>query len=439
MVTGSNYLLEHEGSKILIDCGLHQGSSFSERQNWEPFPYDPTSIAAVFVTHAHMDHVGRLPTLVRSGFKGAVYATPPTRDIAHLSLLDSDHILAEEAERFKKPVLYEPRDIDALMSRWKPIPYHETITVGPFRVTLWNAAHILGSAFIVVEVARKQIVFSGDLGNVPAPLIGSGELPPPSDYVLVESTYGGRIHEALPERKELLRGMVKETVERGGTLVIPAFAVERTQELLFELHDLIEHNLIPQVPVFLDSPLAIKMTDIYRKHTDYLAPEATRRDPHEKHPLFEFPGLRKTMMSEESKAINNVPPPKVIIAGSGMSHGGRILHHEKRYLPDPKSTLLIVGYQAQGSLGRQILDGASTVTIFGEEIPVRAHVKAIGGYSAHADQPQLLRWLTPLRASVKRVFIVQGESEEAEALKEKVVGELGMDAHIPDEGEEVML
>jgi metallo-beta-lactamase family protein len=439
MVTGSNYVLEHEGASIFVDCGLHQGSNFCERHNWEPFTYDPQSIAAVFVTHAHIDHIGRLPKLVKDGFKGTVYATSATRDMAHLTLLDSEHVLSKEAEKFRLPLLYETADVEALITRWRGIRYHEPIAVGPFRVTFFNAGHILGSAFLLIEVGGKKIIFSGDLGNSPAPLIGPWELPQSADYALIESTYGGRLHEALPERTELLRSMIKETIERKGTLLIPAFATERTQEILFEIHALMEADKLPKIPVFLDSPLAIKMTDVYRTHSDYFTPETLRRAPGEKHPLFEFPGFRKTLSTEESKAINDVLGAKVIIAGSGMSNGGRILHHEKRYLSDPKSTLLIVGYQAKGSLGRQILDGASTVHILGDEIPVHARVKAIGGYSAHADQHQLIEWFRPLASSVKRLFIVQGETEEATALEKKIQETFSVSTHIPDLGEEVML
>ncbi len=407
MVTGSNYVLEEGGTSILIDCGLHQGSNFCERHNWEPFTYDPRSIAAVFITHAHIDHTGRLPKLIKDGFRGTVYATSATRDMAHLTLLDSEHVLSKDAERFGLPPIYEASDVDALMSRWRGVRYHETISVGPFQVTFFNAGHILGSAFLLVEAGGKKVVFSGDLGNSPAPLIGPWELPSSADYALIESTYGGRLHEALPERTELLRMMIKETIARRGALLIPAFATERTQEILFEIHALMEAGKLEKIPVFLDSPLAIKMTDIYRKHSDYFTPEALRRAPGEKHPLFEFPGLRKTLTTEESKSINDVSGAKVIIAGSGMSNGGRILHHEKRYLSDPKSTLLIVGYQANGSLGRQILDGATVVRILGDDVPVHARVKAIGGYSAHADQRQLIEWLRPLAPSLTRRFIVQ--------------------------------
>ncbi len=450
MVTGANYLLEHEGVTVAIDCGLHQGSAFCERHNWEPFPYDPSKLAAVFVTHAHIDHTGRLPQLVKSGFRGKVYGTPPTRDAALLLLEDSDHILAQEAERFGKPPLYGAEDIAALAAQWEAVEYRAPVTVGPFTVTFWNAGHILGSSFIVFRVRSstgksETVIFSGDLGNSPAPLIGSrDELPENLDYLVVESTYGDRVHEDLAERKGILEDLVEDTVKRRGVLMIPAFAMERTQDILYELDDLAEAGRIPKVPIFLDSPLAIKLTDVYRRYDRYLTHPArsqpgARGSGDDRAHLFRFPGLTMTMTTEESKAINNVPSPKIVIAGSGMLHGGRILHHAKRYLPDPKSTLLLIGYQAAGSIGRQIFDGASRVRIYGEDVSVAARVKAIGGYSAHADQPQLMSWVRSARHNLRRVFIVQGEPPAAEALQRKIVDEFAVKAEVPELGDSTVL
>src|SRR3989344_8698282 len=277
MVTGSNYLLESGGEKILIDCGLHQGSNFCEKHNWEAFSYDPASISAVFVTHAHIDHTGRLPKLFRDGFRGVVYSTPPTRDFANLLLLDSEHILFDEAKRFKFNTLYTSEDVSGLMGHWKGVPYHETITVGPFTVKLHNAGHILGSSFISVEAEGKVVLFSGDLGNSPAPIIGAREyFEGRATYCLIESTYGNRVHEKLPERKDILENVIEDVVKRGGALLIPAFAMERTQELLFELNDLVANGRVPSVPVFLDSPLAIKLTSVYQNYSDYFTEETQR-------------------------------------------------------------------------------------------------------------------------------------------------------------------
>ena len=433
MVTGSNYLLEESGEKILIDCGLHQGSRFCEAHNFEPFEYNPAEISAVFITHAHIDHTGLLPKLVKEGFKGRVYSTSATRDFAELLLLDSEHILIEEAERLNKPVIYTVREIEDLMANWQGVDYRETINLKNFKVKFYNAGHILGSSFIEVESKGKKVIFSGDLGNSPAPIIGARENPPSDiDYCLIESTYGDRIHEDLPRRKEILRDIIKDTAKSGGVLMIPAFAMERTQELLFELNDLVENGRVPRLPIFLDSPLAIKLTKVYDKHRNYWLDEKALELIKSGDAIFSFPGLKMTMTTEESKAINEVPPPKVVIAGSGMSTAGRILHHEKRYLPDPKSVLLIVGYQSVGSLGRKIIDGARSVKIFGEEISVNCKIKAIGGYSAHADQPQLLEWLKPMKNSLRKIFAVQGENESSSAFAQKIKDELAIPAEVPD-------
>lgn len=430
-VTGANYLLESGGTKILIDCGLHQGGHFSSEHNWDPFLYDPKSIAAVFITHAHIDHTGRLPKLVKDGFIGKVYSTPPTKDFANLLLLDSEHVLLESAEHFKKPALYGIREVEKLMARWEGVPYHQPVNVGPFKVTLYNAGHILGSSIVLVEAEGKRIVFSGDLGNSPAPIIGRTEQLDKADYCLVESTYGDRLHP--PEPKGIIQDLIEKNIKAGGVLMIPAFAMERTQKLLFEINELVENGRVPKVSVFLDSPLAIKVTEVYRKYKDYFN-EATTNLLKGDNLIFDFPGLKKTLTTEDSKAINEAPPPKVIIAGSGMSQGGRILHHEKRYLPDSKSTILFIGYQAQNSLGRKILDGEKIVKIHGEEVSVRCRIANMEGYSAHADQGQLLEWLSPMRASLKKVFVVQGEEEAGVALVKKIKDDLGLTAEIPEAG-----
>lgn len=445
-VTGANYLLESnvngQISKVLVDCGLHQGSNFCEKHNWENFPYDPKEIAAVFVTHAHIDHTGRLPKLVRDGFRGKIYSTPPTKDFAYELLLDSEGILQKEAKKHKRPPLYEEQDIKELISHWEGVEYHKPVKIGPFTATFYNAGHILGSSFIVIDVlsnfgtpeVRKRIIFSGDLGNSPAPIIGAREAPPDDvDYCLIESTYGNRLHEDIERRKEIVEDLIEDTVKAGGTLMIPAFAMERTQELIFEVNELAENGRIPRVPIFIDSPLAIKLTDVYNKYFQYFD-EETKKLVSRGDSIFKFPGLKKTLTSEESKTINDVKPPKVIIAGSGMMNGGRILHHAKRYLPDPHSTLLMIGYQAAGSLGRQILEGVKIVKIHGEEVTVRCRVVNISGYSAHADQSQLLEWLKPMHLSLKKVWTVQGEEESARALAQKARDELAIDAEIPEDG-----
>lgn len=438
-VTGANYLLEiADGTqpggvrKILIDCGLSQGSHFLEMLNYEPFAYDPAEISEVFVTHAHIDHTGRLAKLIRDGFKGTVYSTPPTRDFGELLLLDSQHILQQEAERMGKPVLYEEKHIGDLMLRWKGMPYHTKIKIGDVgTATFYSAGHILGSASIFIEAEGKSVIFSGDLGNQPAPLIGPAECPTKADYCIMESAYGDRNHEDLHNRYQKLERVILETVQEKGVLMIPAFALERTQILLLEIHEMMQKHQIPHIPIFIDSPLAIKLTTVYNRYRDYLKPDLAHHFS-DVDQIFNFPGVRMTASVEDSKEINHVPSPKIIVAGSGMSTAGRILHHEVRYLPNPKSTLLIFGYQAEGSLGRRLLDGAKVVHILGQEIHVHAHIKAIGGYSAHADQRQLMEWVKPLAGHVKKVFLVQGEGRAAAVLAGKITEELGIPAEVPE-------
>lgn len=442
-MTGANYLLESGKTKILVDCGLNQGSSYAEAQNFEKFSYDSKDINALFITHAHIDHTGRIPQLYKAGFKGMIYSTPPTKDFAELLLLDSEHILRMEAERKHKPPLYDIPDVIEAMKLWQKLPYHQKTIIGDFEVELYDAGHVLGSASIFVRSLKenKTIVFSGDLGNNPAPFINPTEYIENVDYALVESVYGGRIHENLANRKDILEDLIEETVKASGVLMIPSFALERTQELLFEINDLVENGRIPKVPIFVDSPLAIKLTAVYQKYsTDAIYFNKLSLSLIKKgDAIFNFPGLKMTLTTEQSKEINGVATPKIIIAGSGMSNAGRILHHEQRYLSDPKSAILFVGFQAKGSLGRQILDKENTVRILGEDVPVRCKVKAIGGYSAHGDQPQLLKWVEAMRLSVKKVFVTQGEEEEATALAQRIKDEMAADAYIPKQGESVVL
>jgi metallo-beta-lactamase family protein len=440
-VTGANYILETSEQKIMIDCGLHQGSDYCDECNFKPFPYNPKEIEAVFITHAHIDHIGRLPKLYKEGFRGKIFSTPPTKDFALNLLLDSQHILNKEAEAKKKPPLYDTQDVKKLMELWEGTPYHQNIKIKGGNVKFCDAGHILGSSFINITVDQKKIIFSGDLGNNAAPLIKDTESIDSANYVIIESTYGNRLHEDINKRKDILEDIIEETISRQGTLLIPAFAMERTQDLLFELNNLIENHHIPRVPVFIDSPLAIQLTEIYKKYANdpnYFDQESIN-NLKKGDKFFDFPGLTMTLTTEESKKINTVKPPKIIIAGAGMSQGGRIIHHERLYLSDPKNTILFIGYQAHGSLGRQILDGAKIVKILGEEIPVKCQVKSISGYSAHADQLKLINWLRPARFNLKKVFVVQGEQEGSSALANKIIDELAVEAIIPREGDKFML
>ena len=437
-VTGANYLLESGGERILIDCGLHQGGHFAEKQNFDKFPYDPKTVKAVFITHAHLDHTGRLPKLYAEGFRGQIFSTPPTRDLGELILLDSEHILSKEAEREKRESFFTVENVKAVMELWRAVPYHEPFTVGPFKIEFYDAGHILGSAIIVVEAEGKRIVFSGDLGNFPAPIIKPTELIEEADYCVIESTYGDRVHDDMSKRQEFLEDAIEDVVKRKGVLMIPAFAMERTQDLLYHLNGLVEKGRVPKVPIFIDSPLAIKMTAVYRKYKNYFNAE-TAAMLKSGDDILNFPGLQLTLTTEESKKINDVPPPKIVIAGSGMSQGGRILHHERRYLSDPKSAIIFIGYQSKGSLGRMVLEGAPEVKIFGERVPVRCEARALSAYSAHADQPKLLAWLSPMRRTLKKLFVVQGEPEVSAALAQKARDELAIPAEVPGGGSEAVL
>ena len=436
-VTGANYLLDSGDIKILVDCGLYQGSKYSEDFNYEKFAYNPTEINFVFLTHSHTDHVGRLPKLFKEGFRGRVIASKPTIDLASKALPDNLKIITEEAKREGREPIFELKDLDGVLGLAEGFNYEVPIVLGGGIVaTLHDAGHILGSTIVEIDFDGKKIYFTGDLGNPPTPLLQSPYFPKDADYAVVESAYGSRVHEDRSVRKLMLENIIKETIINGGTLMIPSFAMERTQELLYELNQFVNHNQIPKVPIFVDSPLAINLTEVYKKHSSYFNKNA-HHVIESGDDIFNFPGLIFTRTSDESKAINNVKGPKIIIAGSGMSMGGRILHHEMRYLPDSNSAILFVGYQVQGSLGRRILDGEKEVKIFGEKIPVNCQIRAIGGYSAHADQTMLLKWIESAGSDgkLKKVFVVQGEEDSSSALAEKAKTDLKIEAVVPSQGE----
>jgi metallo-beta-lactamase family protein len=440
-VTGSNFLLEVNNKKYIIECGLTQGNRFVEDQNYQPLLYNAKEIEAVFVTHAHIDHIGLLPRLVNEGFTGKIYSTAPTADLVIPMLEDAYHILRREAEENGKPMIYQERDLRDCFDLFEGTEYGvETKVNNDIKVRFRDAGHVLGSAIIEIwakeDTKERKIVFSGDLGNPPTPLLMPTEVVRDADYVLIESTYGDRTHEDKNLRKGLLKAAIEETIKAGGVLMVPAFALERTQELLFELNELVENKKIPAIPIFIDSPLAIRLTDIYKKYQRYYNKKAKYLIS-EGDQIFDFPGLRFTERTPESKKINDIPPPKVIIAGSGMSNGGRILHHERRYLPDPKNLLLIIAYQSAGSLGRRLFQGDKVVRMFGGQVQVRCKVKAIGGYSAHADKDGLVRWLSEFDTKkIRKVFVVHGEEKAALSLVDEIKEKLSVDAIAPSRGDE---
>ncbi|MDP3735182.1 MAG: MBL fold metallo-hydrolase [bacterium] len=438
-VTGANFLLETPEKKLLVDCGLFQGCKFSEDKNRESFGYDPATIDVLFVTHAHIDHVGRIPKLVRDGFRGVIYSTVATREIAAVMMSDSCGVLEKEARRAGTEPFYNEQDVSRTMALWRDMKLHDPLDLGGgLSVRLLDSGHILGSAMIEISYHGRRVVFTGDLGNSPAPLLSAPEPLSEADYLVMESVYGDRVHEAPEDRRHKLEMVIEDTVRAGGALLIPAFSLERTQVLLYHLNELVEHGRIPALPVFVDSPLAIKVTDIYKRHTAELRGEA-RREIEGGDDIFAFPRLKFTLSTEESKAINSAPNPKIIIAGSGMSQGGRIIHHERRHLPDPHSTLLLVGYQAAGSLGRLLQSGARKVTILGDEVPVRARVETISGYSAHMDSEGLLNFVAGGVDTLKQVFVTMGEPKASLFLVQRLRDYLGVNAMVPEEGKSYAL
>lgn len=441
-VTGANFLLEGGGKKILVDCGIYQGGDEASKRNAEDFPYEPSQIDFILVTHAHMDHIGRIPKLVSDGFKGQIISTKETRDTAPIMYDDAISIMRHEKEKYKdeKRLLYQENDVEKTMSLWRTLDYHENKNLfDNVSFQFYDAGHILGSAYIKINWGGKKIVFSGDLGNTPSALVRETESVEDADYMVIESVYGDRVHEEVKERKTKLKRVVTETIKKGGALLIPSFSLERTQILLHELNDMVEGGEIPEIPVFLDSPLAIKLTDIYRQADSKLFNKHARGEILKGDKIFNFPGLRFTDTVEESKEIMKTKNPKIVIAGSGMSSGGRIIHHEKHFLGDPDSTILFVGYQSPGSLGRHIQEGVKEVKIFNKKIKVRVNVETIRGFSAHADRDKLLWFVEGSRDSLKKVYVAMGELKSSLFLAQRINDFLGVEAKVPEVGEAVVL
>lgn len=432
-VTGSCYLLETKTTKFLVDCGIWQGARFTENKNYDPFPFNAEELDFVILTHAHLDHCGRIPKLYKEGFRGKIITTKATADFAQLMLADSAHVIAQEAREVGYPPLYTEEDAANCNNLFQGHDYNQKIIIGnnkEIEIRLQDAGHILGSAIVEIWSDGKKIVFSGDLGNPPVPILKNTTTIEEADYVVMESTYGNKDHEDTKTRELIVSSAIYEAATMKGTLMIPAFALERTQELLYELNKLVENKDIPPMPVFVDSPLAIAATQIFKKH-EYLYDKESSNLIKSGDDVFNFPGLVMTKNVAASKKINREPAPKIIIAGSGMCQGGRIKFHLKRYLADFKNQLLIIGYQVEGSLGRKLLDRAKSVRIEGKNIPVAAKIRAIGGYSAHADQPKLIKWLKAFKKKPVKVFVTHGEELQATAFAEIVNNKLKIEAEVP--------
>ena len=437
-VTGANFLLEIDGKKILIDCGLTQGEKLADDVNWNPFVYDPKEIDFLFISHAHVDHLGRVPKLISEGFRGKIYSTEPTKGLALPMLEDTASILGKNTE-LGLDEIYSLENIKLSLALWKGFPYKQNIKItNNLEAVFFNAGHILGSAMTEFVYNGKKILFTGDLGNSPSPLLPDTEKITDVDYLVMESVYGDRNHESRDDRRQILAEIIQDNHKRQGTLIIPTFSLERSQELLFELDSLLEENRIPIMPIFFDSPLAIRLTEVFKEYKEYFNDTAQKAISPGKY-LFDFPGMHNTLKSEESKLIAGVPNPKIVIAGSGMSTGGRIVHHERHYLPDPNNTLLLMGYQSVGTPGRLIQEGLKTVRITGEDVPIRAHIVTIFGYSGHKDSDGLLGFVEDMQDTVKKVFVVMGEPKSEMFLAQKLRDNLGIEAYVPEQGSSVTL
>lgn len=446
-VTGSRFLIQYRKKKILIDCGLFQGTKQNRLRNWDPFPISPDSIDSVFLTHAHIDHTGYLPRFCKDGFTGKIYATRATHALCELLLRDSAHLQEEDAawankkgfSRHKPALpLYTVQDAENSLDFFHPVNYGDDIFIdSAMRFKYRDAGHILGSTFIDVKVntpkGYQKIVFSGDLGRPRREVLRDPSQPFNVDYLVLESTYGNRLHEDNHPEEQLAK-VINESVERGGVLLIPAFAVGRTQTLLFVIRELEKSGKIPTIPVFVDSPMAIDTTKIFRQHIAEMNISA-RVLTLQGEKIFQPSKLQFCKTRQESKAINKQHSRAIIISASGMATGGRILHHLKERLPNPANTLLFIGYQAEGTRGRHILEGGTEVKIHGEYVPVKAHVESISGFSGHADYQEILAWLMGFNRPPKKTFLVHGEPEAARALKEKIETRFGWEVVIPQFGE----
>ena len=454
-VTGSRHLLHANGAKLLIDCGLYQERQFRER-NWKPFTVEPRSIDAVFLTHAHLDHCGLLPKLVKDGFRGRIYCTAATAEIARIILLDSAKIQEEDArhkaKRHKRehrkgpfPVgpLYTVADAEACFPHFSTVRYGKLIQIGKgIEVSFHDAGHVLGSSIIKVTAGengqRRTILISGDIGRPRRPIVHDPALIAEADYILVESTYGDRVHEGPMDTKKMIGEVINSTKEAGGNIIVPSFALERAQELLYYINELLLADAIQPLKVFLDSPMAARITKVFQKHRELFDEEMTEFVQNGESP-FKFPGLSMVGTSDQSKSLNHMKGTIMIIAGSGMCTGGRVKHHLVNNITNPRNTIMFVGYQAVGTLGRRIVNGENEVRILGQKYRVKARVARINGFSAHADRDELFKWLEGLERPPRKVFVVHGESESAQRFGDYISEKTGWPVVVPEYRDEIVL
>ena len=459
-VTGSMHQIDLDGERYLLDCGLYQGRRKEARKRNREMPFSPDSVSHVLLSHAHIDHSGNLPSLVRGGFSGGIYTTPATADLCDKMLRDSAHIQERDAEFLNRrrsrrrridpeldpeavEPLYTMKDAENTIPLFQQVDYKTPTTLSErLSFESYDAGHMLGSSSLVLHVRNGRnpirLGFSGDIGRPGLPIIRDPQTPAPVDYLIMESTYGGRLHRRSEDVRKKLADVVRRTFERGGKVIVPAFSVGRTQQLVLLLHELTHEGRIPEAPIFVDSPLAVNVTEVFREHPECYDADTReylldQRDP------FAFGRLRYVRNVEESKALNDIPYPFIVLAASGMCEAGRILHHLRRYAPDPRSTVLITGYQAEHTLGRRILERRPEVKIFGDPTPLRAEVAKLNELSGHADQRELLAWLEPIAGELKKIFLVHGDPAQSQALADAIRERYDVEAILPEPGESFTL
>lgn len=438
-VTGSCHLLNINGFRILIDCGLWQGGEENYLKNWDDLSFEANDIDAVILTHAHLDHCGRLPKLFANKYKGKIYLTPPTAKLARIILDDNLKITLEKSSELKLPVLYSPADLYKTYNSFEVVDYYKpTKLSSDINFTFHNAGHILGSAFVEIKTKDKSIVFSGDIGAENMPLVKDIDYLSSADWVVCESTYGDRLHEDLDSRDQKLIEAVQRVTQNQSTLMIAIFAIERTQDILEVLNNYYESHLDFKVPIFLDSPMASRATEVYEQHTNYFKDEVQEILKTDRN-IFDFPHLTVTNQSRDSKKINSLPPPKIILAGSGMLEGGRMMHHMAHYANVAKNHLLLTGFQVPGTVGHKILNGATHFNYYNHSIQIKAMVDQIDGFSAHGDQAAMLKWLGAFGKSPQKILLTHGDGQAFEVFADKIKNQLGLPAEIVEHNKTIIL